>query len=61
MQLLKANAISPAVMARFFVQMRQPVPGAKAASAPERAQLPIALASHPADAERIRFFEEAAR
>jgi Zn-dependent protease with chaperone function len=59
-QLMKADGISPAVMARFFVQMRQPRPGDKAASAPEP-HMPIALASHPADAERIRFFEDAAK
>ncbi len=60
-RLMKADGISPAVMARFFVQMRQPRPGDKAASAPERPPIPIALASHPADEDRIRFFEEAAR
>ena len=59
-RLMKANAISPAVMARFFVQVRQPRPGAKAASAPQVPQIPIALASHPADQERIEFFEQAA-
>ena len=59
-RLMKANGISPAVMATFFVKVRQPRPGAKAASAPE-VRLPIALASHPADEERIRFFEDAAR
>jgi len=59
-RLMKANGISPAVMATFFVKVRQPRPGAKAPSSPGL-QLPIALASHPADADRIRFFEDAAR
>ena len=60
-RLMKASGISPAVMARFFVKVRQPKPGEKAASAPQLPHLPIALASHPADEERIRFFEDAAR
>ena len=60
-RLMKANGISPAVMARFFVKVRQPKPGEKAASAPGLPHLPIALASHPADEERIQFFEDAAR
>ena len=60
-RLMKANGISPAVMARFFVKVRQPQPGEKAASAPGLPHLPIALASHPADEERIQFFEDAAR
>jgi Zn-dependent protease with chaperone function len=60
-RLMRADGISPAAMARFFVKVRQPAPGAKAASAPRLPHLPIALASHPADAERIEFFEQAAR
>ena len=60
-RLMKVNGISPAVMARFFVKVRQAKPGEKAASAPQLPHLPIALASHPADEERIRFFEDAAR
>lgn len=60
-RLMKADGISPAVMARFFVQVRVPAPGEKAASAPPLPHLPIALASHPADQERIDFFEAAAR
>ena len=59
-RLMKANGISPAVMARFFVKVRQPKPGAKAASAAALPHLPIALASHPADQERIDYFEQAA-
>ena len=60
-RLMKASGISPAVMARFFKQVRQPRPGDKAASMPSLPHLPLALASHPADEERIEFFEEAAR
>ena len=60
-RLMKASGISPAVMARFFVKVRQPRPGDKAASAPRLPHLPLALASHPADEERIEFFEQAAR
>jgi Zn-dependent protease with chaperone function len=60
-RLMKAGGISPAVMARFFVRVRQPRAGDGAASAPRLPSLPLALASHPADAERIQFFEDAAR
>ena len=56
-RLLRANAISPAVMARFFAKIRQTKPGDKGGLGP---QLPIALASHPTDEDRIRFFEQAA-
>lgn len=56
-RLLRANGISPAVMARFFVKVRQVKAGDKGDVGP---QTPIALASHPADDERIRFFERAA-
>jgi Zn-dependent protease with chaperone function len=59
-RLMRASGISPAVMADFFVKVRLPKPGEKAASGPQMPHLPIALASHPADAERIRFFEDAA-
>jgi Zn-dependent protease with chaperone function len=52
-RVLRASGRSPAVMAVFFE---------KIAALPERSSsLPIALASHPADAERVRFFSEAAR
>ncbi len=50
-RMMKAAGVSPAVMVRFFEKL--------AASQGEH-QLGIAFASHPADAERIRFFEEAA-
>ena len=60
-RLMKASGISPAVMAQFFVKVRQPRPGDAAASAPKLPHMPLALASHPADEERIQFFEDAAR
>ena len=60
-RLMRANGISPAVMASFFEKVRQPAPGDKNAKAGAMPQMPIALASHPADADRIRFFEDAAR
>lgn len=60
-RLLRANGISPAVMARFFEQIRQPRPGEKTDKGGVVPQMPIALASHPADADRIRFFEQAAQ
>jgi predicted Zn-dependent protease len=58
---MKASGISPAVMAHFFVKVRQAQPGEDAASAPHLPHMPLALASHPADQERIEFFEQAAR
>ena len=59
-RLMKASGISPAVMARFFVRVRQAKPGDKSASAPQLPPMPIALASHPADQERIEYFEHEA-
>ena len=56
-RLLRASGISPRVMAQFFVKVRQPRAGEHAASG---VHLPIAFASHPADEERIRYFEQAA-
>jgi Zn-dependent protease with chaperone function len=52
-QVLRASGRSPAAMVVLFERL-QPV----MAKLP---RLPIALASHPADDERIRFFREAAR
>lgn len=57
-RLLRANGISPAVMATFFVKIRQPKTGDKNGHGPA---MPLALASHPADEDRIRFFEQAAQ
>jgi len=56
-RLLRANGISPAVMARFFAAMRQKRSGdhESSPSVPD-----LLLASHPADAERTAFFERAA-
>lgn len=57
-RLLRANRLSPDAMVVFFERMaaRQPAHRGR-----EEGRLPIALSSHPADAERIRFFTEAAR
>ncbi|WP_155831710.1 M48 family metallopeptidase [Hylemonella gracilis] len=57
-RLLRANRLSPEAMVVFFERMaaRQPARRTR-----EEGGLPIALSSHPADAERIRFFTEAAR
>ncbi len=60
-RLMKADGISPAVMAQFFVKVRRPRPGDAAASAPKLPHMPLALASHPADEERIQFFEDASK
>jgi len=51
-ELLHANGVSPAVMATLFERLR-----ARSGGDAARA-LPIAIASHPDDAERIRFFRE---
>lgn len=59
-RLMRANGISPAVMARFFEKIRQPQPGEKDSKGGFVPHLPIAIASHPSDADRIRFFEQAA-
>ena len=58
-RLLRANGISPAVMARFFVAVRAGQEGDGDHKA-RGASLGLGLASHPADAERIEFFEQAA-
>jgi len=62
-RLMLADGISPAVMAHFFVKLRAaPAAGAaSAASSPQLPHMPIALASHPTDEDRIRFFEDSAR
>jgi Zn-dependent protease with chaperone function len=54
-RLLRANGISPAVMARFFRLLHPKGDGPTGA-----AYLRMGIASHPGDAERIRFFEQAA-
>ena len=57
-RLMRANAISPLVMVRFFAKVREHRPGDPVGVAPA---MPVALASHPTDADRIRFFEQAAQ
>jgi len=52
--MLRASGVSPAVMVLLFERLAAQPEGARADS------LPIALASHPADAERIAFFRDAA-
>ncbi|MBL0942936.1 MAG: M48 family metallopeptidase [Hydrogenophaga sp.] len=51
-ELLHANGVPPAVMATLFERLRA------RHQAGEGEALPIAIASHPADAERVRFFRE---
>ncbi|MBL0917816.1 MAG: M48 family metallopeptidase [Hydrogenophaga sp.] len=56
-ELLHANGVSPAVMATLFDRLR--AHRSQGAGGDEEAGLlPIAIASHPADAERIRFYRE---
>ena len=56
-RLLRASGLSPQAMVVFFERMAARQPGR---ASREESGLPIALASHPADTERIRFFTEAA-
>ena len=69
-ELLRANGLSPASMVELFdrlAQQRQALQTARAGSGANRADgfgaelLGIALANHPADAERIQAFRDAAR
>jgi Zn-dependent protease with chaperone function len=53
-ELLHANGVPPAVMATLFERLRARQPAAEGRGD----VLPIAMASHPADAERVRFFRE---
>ena len=60
---LKAAGLSPAVMIGFFERVAARNVPAKQAPAGDKepaSGLGIAIASHPADEERIRFFREAA-
>lgn len=57
-RLLRANRLSPEAMVVFFERMTARQSNRRSR---EESGVPIALASHPADAERIRFFTEAAR
>ena len=54
-RIMKAAGISPLAMVRFFDKI------AEKKGDRERSALGIAFASHPADAERIRLFREAAQ
>ena len=58
--LLRANGISPAVMVELFERLAAARAPRDTAAADERFDLGIALASHPADAERMRSFRAAA-
>ncbi len=58
-RMLKAAGLSPLVMVRFFEQMHRRR-GATEASNDDSAWSGISIASHPADAERIRLFRAAA-
>jgi len=51
-ELLHANGVPPAIMATLFERLRAQRPAGGGAD-----RLPIAIASHPADEERVRFFE----
>jgi Zn-dependent protease with chaperone function len=55
-ELLHANGVSPAVMTTLFERLRAREP--RRDEGDEEALLPIAIGSHPADAERVRFFQE---
>ena len=62
-RVLRAAAISPRVMVTFFERIadwREEEEGQDAPAGAGDSWLGIAIASHPADAERIRFFEQAA-
>lgn len=62
-RVLRAAAISPRVMVTFFERVadwREEEAGEDASADAGDSWLGIAIASHPADAERIRFFEQAA-
>lgn len=57
-QVLRANGLSPEVMVTLFERLASQRPGARDGGS--RGDIGIAFASHPADAERIRLFREAA-
>ena len=60
-RLLKAAGYSPRVMVEFFEAVRQGDDAKPRREEPGASWLGIAIASHPADDERIAFFREAAR
>jgi len=61
-QLMRQAGISPKAMVRFFERLaeyrREKNKGKETEGGEEDDTLPISFASHPADAERIRFFSE---
>jgi predicted Zn-dependent protease len=59
-RMLTAAGIGPQVMVRFFATIGR-VPEAPPDADAQPAWSGISIASHPADAERIRFFREAGR
>jgi len=61
-RVLKAAGLSPLVMVTFFEKVAKKLDDEKKAEArgADANRLGIAIASHPADEERIRFFREAA-
>jgi Zn-dependent protease with chaperone function len=58
--LLRANGLSPAVMVELFERLARSRAAADAKAANGAFDLGIALASHPADAERMQRFRDAA-
>jgi Zn-dependent protease with chaperone function len=56
--LLHANGYQPAVMVVFFERLRDSDAQGRTGGGDGSRPLPIAIASHPADAERIRFFRD---
>jgi Zn-dependent protease with chaperone function len=59
--ILRAAGISPAVMVRFFARIEGHAPDAEQARRGSDPSSGSVLGSHPADAERARFFAQAAR
>jgi Zn-dependent protease with chaperone function len=58
-RMLRASEVSPEVMVTLFERLSSERPRGRDAASPS--DIGIAFASHPADAERIRLFREAAR
>lgn len=62
-RILQAASISPLVMVRLFDKLAEKAPKAaqgESPANPAKGWLGIAFASHPAEADRVRFFQEAA-
>jgi Zn-dependent protease with chaperone function len=60
-RVLKAAGHSPEVMVEFFKSVRQGEDGKPQDEGARESWLGIAIASHPADEERMQFFRDAAR